>query len=115
MANELHLQTMVTINAPKDQRRAGSGKKQIEPPPRRAGLGDGDAVHVGALRAKALGTLVQGPAFFSRYYFFLPLVKKKFEQRHSDRNAVRRLFEIDSPAVFVDLGGKLIHPRQGVH
>ena len=51
MADELHLETMIAINAAQDQGSAGSGKKDIKSPARGAGFRDGNAIWVGALRA----------------------------------------------------------------
>ena len=51
MADELHPETMIAINAAQDQGPTGPGEKNIKSPSRGAGFRDGDAIYVGALRA----------------------------------------------------------------
>src|SRR5262245_9967618 len=115
MANELHPEAMIAVNAAQDQGPARTGEKNIKSPARGAGFRERDAIYIGAMRAQTFGALIPGPAFFAGSYLAFTLVKKKFQQRHPDRHAVGRLFEVDSSAIFIDLRGKLIHAGQRMH
>jgi hypothetical protein len=65
MADELHPETMIAVNAAQDQSPACPREKNIKSPARRTGFRERDAIYVGALRAQTFGALIPGPAFLA--------------------------------------------------
>ena len=103
---------MIAINAPEDQRATGPAKQDLEPRASGHSLRTRHAVGVGTLgtngfRAFVERELLRGHAGSC----FAQGIEQEFEQRHADRDSVRGLFEVNSPAILVHLLGEFIDAR----